>query len=180
MYYVIGTHNSSLENFPQVICTVKEDPTTALLTARRISEKKDNDNVRKVFIIQIEKNEELDITDYLPGSSSKTNPVVFVKWQKPGTVEWLEKFEGSFKMYNRRGFRAHDKKEEIATKGKFRAIVMIDSDEMQQIDEDTTTREEAYQLCVAVAQESFYPFCVFDDKGVPQTKNGQLIQLATT
>lgn len=52
----------------------------------------------------------------------------------------------------------------IAEKGKFRSVIIIDS-EPYQIDKDQVSFDEARALCMSALERGFGILCVFDDKG---------------
>lgn len=64
---------------------------------------------------------------------------------------------------------------EKASKGKFRALVIMDS-AIYKIEEDKDSRDEAYELCKQF-DDGLNCVQVFDDKGLPHIEKGILIPI---
>lgn len=176
MAYVLISRQDKDCSTNEAIRFVSEDPRKALDAAREIqSEKDDWDKLfaMEILMYEIETNKLISISAYDHASTSK--PCVY--YSSSGKSQWFEQFFGTFKRFNLHMIGVLDKEQEKASSGKFRAIIIFDSDGKAQVDEDTNTVEEAYELCRLAAFEAGYPFQVFNDHGESQCdEKGQLIK----
>ena len=175
MYIVTSSQNTQLVGVPYALLLITENPNLALDRARQIRNEEDAKGfVSQVSILQMFLDKQKTLSDYY--ESTELKPIVFTSWKMSGNEKWYEEFFGDFRAFNRRRISVSDKSQEIATQGKFRAIVQIDSDEMFQIGEDANTAEEALELCNLLANaNNGYLFQVFNDRGEPQIKDDKLI-----
>jgi hypothetical protein len=175
MYIVVSRQNASDVQVPGLaILCLTETPGAALSSCRRNREGQDASFIATIAIYDIESNKAYELSDF---KDSENMPLVYITEKQYGKDAWNEKFFGTFKIFKRRKVGVLDKEEEKASLGMFRALVLIDSDELWHIYEDVPTVSEAYKLCLE-ASKGRYPFCVFDDQGIPQTKEGKLLAAA--
>lgn len=173
--YIVVSHQNNRDStvISYALILVTQNPREAVKIARKTLKDQDqNAFISNIIIFESMPGEVHTLSSYKPGRELN-GPVVYVGWNKDNET-LVEKFSEEFKIYNRRKI---EKAEQKASPGKFRAVVMYDSDLTMQIDEDTD-RESAHWLCIDAVGESGLMFQVFDDQGEPQCeKNGQLKKL---
>ncbi len=175
MYIVVSRQNASDVQVPGLaILCLTQNSGAALSSCRRVREGEDTSFIATIAIYDIESNKAYELSDF---KDSENMPLVYLTEKQYGKDAWNEKFFGNFKIHKRRKVGVLDKEEEKANHGMFRALVLFDSDELWHIYEDVPTAREAYELC-REASKGTHPFCVFDDQGIPQTKDGKLLAAA--
>ncbi len=173
--FIVESTQTLKSDIQHAIRYITNDPRKALAAAKEIQSEKDKSDelfVNHVSIYQLEVDKLLYLSDYR--RESKNHPIVYVGWINLNETVWREKFNGAFKIYKRRRLGTNNRDDEKAAPGMFRAVISFDSDEVWQIYEDVPTAKEAYELCIGAAGTNYF-FCVFDDQGNPQTKDGQLM-----
>ena len=161
MYFIISSQNCLDSTVPGLIpLGLTNDPSAALSMARTAAKSEYKPFIDQILIYDVEVNKAYTHADL----KEKNSPLAYLSFQNMDRTGWVEVFFEDFKVFNKRSIGVHDKAEQKAALGKFRAVIIIDADTMQQIDNDTDTREEAYNLCIQAAG-TMYAFCVYDDQG---------------
>lgn len=167
MYVVLSKQNCSDATFPQlVILGLTDNPSAALSLARSAIRGEYKLFIDNVTIYNIEINKAYSHNDF------KNAPLMYMTYHQLES-EITEVLFDAFKIYKRKRVGIMDTNAEKAQPNMYRALVMFDSDELWHIYEDVPTREEAYQLCLWAAKNT-YLFQVFNDQGEPEVINGKL------